>query len=114
MKAKLKNANGFARFLLNHGEKLGIAAVLAVAGLLIYRSLGREKLGDEKQADKLQDVTQQAQQHVTQMTWDSLPPEERTDITKFIAASGDRNLKPVDPGDFPLIDPPDRPVIEEM
>ena len=30
MKAKLKSANKFTRFLLAHGEKLGMAAVLAV------------------------------------------------------------------------------------
>ena len=41
MKAKLKGANGFVRFLLQHGEKVGIAAILAVAGMLIWSSLGR-------------------------------------------------------------------------
>ena len=36
MKAKLKGANGFVRFLLNHGEKIGIAAILGLAGMLIW------------------------------------------------------------------------------
>ena len=49
MKAKLKSANGFTRFMLAHGEKLGMTAVLAVAGLLIWKSLGRERLAADKQ-----------------------------------------------------------------
>ena len=36
MKAKLKSANGFTRFMLAHGEKLGMAAVVVVAALLIW------------------------------------------------------------------------------
>jgi hypothetical protein len=35
MKAKLKSANKITGLLLAHGEKLGMAAVLVMAGLLL-------------------------------------------------------------------------------
>jgi hypothetical protein len=114
MKAKLKNANGAVRFLLNHGEKIGIAAVVVVAGLLVYKSLGREQLGPEMQADKLQTATQQAQQRVSEMTWDSLPDEEKTSSAVFLASSSEKIMAPVHPSDFPEIRNPNSPVIEEM
>jgi hypothetical protein len=114
MQTKLKNANGFVRFLLNHGEKLGIAAVLAVAGLLVYSSLGRERLDDTKQAEPLTRLTSEAQNKVQNMTWNDLPEDERTDVTKFIARSGELSITPVKAEDFPRIPPFNPSVIEEM
>src|SRR5687768_6910667 len=114
MKAKLKNANAIVRFLLNHGEKLGIAAVLAVAGLLIYKSLGRETLGEANQPDKLSAAAQAAQQNVEGMTWDAFPIEERTSAELFKAKSGEVMITPVRAADFPPRLVFDQPVIPPM
>jgi hypothetical protein len=114
MQTKLKNANGVVRFLLNHGEKLGIAAVLAVAGLLVYASLGREKLDDAKQAEPLTRLTAETQTKVQNMTWDDLPEEEQTNVNKFIARTGEVVMTPVDIRDFPKISHPNPSPIEEM
>src|SRR5262245_33166648 len=77
MKAKLKSANKFTRFMLAHGEKLGMAAVVAIAGLLIYSSLGRERLAADQQPANLQEKATQANQHVAQMDWANFPETEK-------------------------------------
>ena len=79
MKAKLKSASGFTRFMLAHGEKIGMAAVLTVALLLIWKSLGRESLGPDKQPPNLASKAGEATTHVSQMSWESFPAEERTE-----------------------------------
>jgi len=113
MKAKLKGANGFVRFLLQHGEKLGIAAVLLLAALLIYSSLGREKLGEEHQPDKLVQSAEGAKNQVESVSWDSLGGE-RTDHLSFAARTGDRAMKPVEPEWFPPSPPYDPPVTPKV
>jgi hypothetical protein len=109
MKAKLKSANGFVRFLLNHGEKIGIVAVVAVAGLLFWKSLGREKLGEDKQPPALQSKARDADDHVRNMTWEKIDPENQTNSKEFFARSGETAITPVPLGVFPpmaAIDPP--------
>jgi hypothetical protein len=101
MKAKLKGANGFVRFLLNHGEKIGIAAILLVAGLLIFKSLGREKLGPDKQPENLKTLAKNASEKVQQATWEAIDPNERTDATLFRQRPGDKIITPVNAGSFP-------------
>jgi hypothetical protein len=114
MKAKLKNANGFVRFLLNHGEKVGIAAILAVAGLLISSSLGREKLGEDKQHEPLRQLADSSRQKVQAMSWESIPEEERTSVDKFLTGPGERVITPVSPEAFPPIDPINPPKVEPL
>ena len=114
MKAKLKNANGIVRFLLNHGEKLGIVAVLAVAGLLIYKSLGREMLAESNQPPALTARTTEAKSKVEQMNWDTFDPSERTDSSTFLARASDGLITPVPPEmgkPMPKFDPS---IIDEM
>lgn len=113
MKAKLKSANGLVRFLLNHGEKLGMLAVLAVAGLLIAKSLGREKLGDDKQPAQLEASAGQAREKVQNMKWDDLPEEEATSYERYQARSGELKITLIDSKDFPKIEI-NPPVIEPM
>jgi hypothetical protein len=115
MKAKLKGANGFVRFLLQHGEKIGIALVLVVAGLLIFKSLGREKLGPDKQPEKLKSLATNADGKVRDATWENIPEDQRTDAAKFQARPGDRASTPVNVGSFPImsdIDPPAIPPVK--
>jgi hypothetical protein len=78
MKAKLKSANKFTRFMLAHGEKLGMGAVLVVAFLLIWSSLGRPRLEATKQPTNLQKAASDAQAKVQNMSWDAFPRESKT------------------------------------
>ncbi|MBA4106906.1 MAG: hypothetical protein C0485_14235 [Pirellula sp.] len=105
MKAKLKGANGFVRFLLQHGEKVGIAAILAVAGMLIWSSLGRPVVDNTKQPEPLKMAAQKASSHVAEMSWEAFSEPDRTDSAKFIAGSGDRTAAPVNPPNYPEIKP---------
>lgn len=114
MKAKLKGANGFVRFLLNHGEKIGIAAILAVAGMLIWSSLGRPVIEESKQPPALQTAANSAKSKVENMSWDAFPEDQRTDFAKFNAGSDERVSKPVDPKDYPNISSINPRVIEPV
>jgi hypothetical protein len=111
MKAKLKGANGFVRFLLQHGEKVGIAAILALAGTLIWSSLGRPVIEETKQPPALQTAATSAKSKVETMSWEAFPPEDRTDFAKFSAGSGDGISAPVSPPHYPPLKPLNEPVI---
>jgi hypothetical protein len=111
MKAKLKSANGFVRFLLLHGEKIGIAAILMVAGLLIFKSLGREKLGPEKQPERLKTLATQANQKVLEATWDNIPADQKVDSSLHQKRSGEIVMNPVKSEAFPTIMEMNPPVI---
>jgi hypothetical protein len=103
MKAKLKSANKITGFLLAHGEKLGIVAVLVVAGLLIKASLGRERLPEEKFPPQLQSQAADAQRHYEEMTWDKFPPEERVDVVALKSVPDGGVAKPVDEEKWPIL-----------
>lgn len=105
MKAKLKGANGFVRFLLQHGEKIGIAAILVVAGMLVYSSFGRPIVDAAKQPDRLNQAASSANSHVAGMSWEAFPPEEQTNYAKFSAGSGELVLTPVKPDQYPAKEP---------
>ena len=102
MKAKLKSANKFTGLLLAHGEKLGMVAVLVVAGLLIKASLGRERLPDEKFPPQLQSKAADAKRHYEEMSWDNFPPEERVDVVALKSVPDGGVAKPVDEEKFPI------------
>jgi len=103
MKAKLKGANGFVRFLLQHGEKVGIVAILAVAGMLIWSSLGRPVVDTTRQPPALTQEANAAKTSVENMSWESFPPEDKTDFGSFNARSDERVSKPVEPGNYPIL-----------
>ena len=96
MKTNLKSGNLLTRFLLAHGEKVGIAAILACAGMLVWSSLGRDRLGPDRQPKQLADSADRALKEVNNFTWARLPDEE-----KPIAKAPGRAMKPVKPGDYP-------------
>ncbi len=106
MKVKLKSANAVTRFLLAHGEKLGMAAVLAVAFLLIWKSLGRARLEPDKQPPRLIASADNATKHYEEMSWEKIKekdPAEVVDVGAFAATAGDGVMQPVEPKAFPLI-----------
>jgi hypothetical protein len=108
MKAKLKSANKFTRFLLAHGEKLGMLAVLAVAFLLIWSSLGRERLDESKQPTNLTQAATSATTKVEGMDPKDFPKEEITVAADYLI-NVDTDAKVVkDADDFAMgrIDPP--------
>lgn len=111
MKAKLQGANGFVRFLLNHGEKVGIAAILAVAGMLIWSSLGRPVVEETKQPPALTQEANLAKTKVENMSWDAFPAPEKTDFNQFNARSGERISQPVNPPNYPLMGRINEPLI---
>ena len=111
MKAKLKSANGFVRFLLNHGEKIGIAAILAVAGMLVWSSLGRPVIEESKQPPALTTAANGAKNKVETMSWDAFPPDQRTDFARFNAGLGEGVASPVDPKHYPHMDRLNEPLI---
>ena len=86
MKVKLKSANAFTRFMLAHGEKLGMAAVLIIAMLLIWSSLGRPRLEADKQPENLQQNASAADTHVREMRWENFPTR-RSDQPRRIPRS---------------------------
>ena len=117
MKAKLKNVNGFTRFMLAHGEKLGMAAVATVAGLLIYSSLGRDSLPADKQPEPLKQKAAQADQHVRAVTWEKIAEADPTQVTvaKDVILDPDASaLAPIAGDNFPLIRPLNPRVINPM
>ena len=111
MKAKLKGANGFVRFLLQHGEKIGIAAIMVVAGMLIWSSLGRPAVEQNRQPQALTTEAAAAKQNVDSKTWETLPPEEQTSFASFQGKSGDGVMEPVEPPNYPPISPINPPTI---
>jgi hypothetical protein len=102
MQAKLKNVNGFTGFLLAHGEKVGIAAVIVVAGLLVWKSLGREKLGEDKQPPRLEAQAQDADRKVREVTFESLREQnEATVADEIILDASASVLTPIAGEAFP-------------
>ena len=53
MKNSLKSGNWGVRFLLLHGEKIGVAAIGVCALMLVWSALGRDNLGEDKQPERL-------------------------------------------------------------
>ncbi len=114
MQAKLKSANGFTRFLLAHGEKLGMAAVITVALLLIWKSMGRERLEASRQPENLNSEADRATQNVRNMNWDEFDPGSRVLAINFkVAENADGPV--IDPDDqWYEIQPFDKPVIDPL
>lgn len=108
MKAKLKSANGLVRFLLAHGEKLGIVLLLGLAGMLFYSSLGRDTLKDTQRPTALEQLARSADNHIAQMSWEQFPPTEK--VVPPPASDNDAIGKPIDPEQFPQIDPFNLPI----
>ncbi|MCA9259609.1 MAG: hypothetical protein KDA61_10440, partial [Planctomycetales bacterium] len=104
MKPQLKNVNAPVRFLLNHGEKIVIAVILAATGLLINASLGRQGLDSDKQPDNLRDKVTQARARVTGLTVADAPEDQ-------LPLAANENVQRYDPSSdqFPRLpswDPP--------
>jgi hypothetical protein len=105
--ANLKGGNVVVRFLLAHGEKIGVAAVLLCAAMLFWSAVSHDHLGSDQQPDDLRQLASQASQHIEQFTWDGLDEEHKLQAEHVSAEA----MKPVVVNQFPPITPWDRPVL---
>lgn len=104
MKSNLKGGNGVVRFLLAHGEKIGMVAVLACAFLLLWSAMGVPRMEQGKDPGTLTNHASAAEQHVNSFTYDTIAesdPAAVIDSVEIDLAS----MKAVEPEHFPNINP---------
>jgi hypothetical protein len=83
MKANMKGLGGIKHLFLAHGEKVGIVIVGAIALMMIFKSMSREKLPDDKGADDLQSKITQAKSQMESSSWD-LAKEQFADQIRIV------------------------------
>ncbi|HEY4232386.1 MAG TPA: hypothetical protein VGM76_03100, partial [Lacipirellulaceae bacterium] len=76
MKASLKGLGGIKGMFLAHGEKLGMAIVIAAALLLVYKSLQQQSLDAAHQPTALEGLITQAKAAVEQADFAKAPPDQ--------------------------------------
>ena len=89
MSTKLKNAGKLQAFFLSHGEKLGVALIVAVAGWLVYSSMGLEQ--EERKPPELETLVRNTLSDVNEYGWTDAvekadPPPPVADDFKATAA----------------------------
>jgi len=111
MSSNLKSGNAAVRFLLKHGEKLGMGAIAVCAGMLLWSAIGRERLPDDHTASNLTQIASSAQQKIDRASWDAVPEEIRIKADQVIG--GER--KPIESGNFPPWSHAiDRPILDPV
>ncbi len=113
MKANLKGGNAIVRFLLAHGEKLGMIAIAGCAGWLLWSAMNVSRLESGKDPATLTSQAQQAKQHIESFTYQKIAEIEPGEIIKPDPLNVDA-MKPPSEKDFPIMDVINRPVIEPM
>lgn len=83
MKANLRGLGGIKHFFIAHGEKLVIALVAIVAGMMIVGAMGRDSLPPEREASKLNQEITLARQNMNDFTWDRMKAEFSTDVREW-------------------------------
>lgn len=76
MKSGLKGGNAIVRLLLAHGEKIGIAAILICAGMLIWSALNVPTLEATHTPEELQSKAGQAESHVNSFKWQEISAQD--------------------------------------
>jgi uncharacterized membrane protein YgcG len=76
MKSGLKGGNAIVRLLLAHGEKIGIAAILICAGMLIWSALNVPTLDANKTPEELGRLAGQAENHVNSFKWQEISAQD--------------------------------------
>jgi hypothetical protein len=76
MKSGLKGGNAIVRLLLAHGEKIGIAAILICAGMLIWSALNVPTLDANQTPDQLQGLAGRAEEHVNSFKWQEVASQD--------------------------------------
>jgi hypothetical protein len=75
MKASLKGLGGIKGMALAHGEKLGMAIVIAIALLLVYKALQQQSLDANHQPDRLEALINKAKATVDEADFAKAPLE---------------------------------------
>lgn len=88
MSKQLKSGNAIGRLLLKHGEKIVMLGILACAGMLVWSSMGRERLPESNYPDKLVSLSSSADTKVTNMDWNQFPEEEKLLASAVPQSSG--------------------------
>ena len=114
MSTNLKSGNAIVRLLLRHGEKIGIVLLLGCAGMLIYSSLGRERLTAEQQPDRLETSANQADSSVRDLKPSDIPEEEEIRAENAPIRVGDAAIQKVSTGNFPNFQPFDPAVLRPL
>jgi hypothetical protein len=100
MKAKLKGQSGIKGLLLMHGEKLGMAAVLVVALVVIYSALGVEGLSSDKQHTNLLTQVDRTKTTVEEFTWERAKDAQPDSIREALPTVENPPAMLVDAGDY--------------
>jgi len=113
MKSNLKGGNAIVRLLLAHGEKIGMVAILACAGLLLWSAMGVPRLDQGKDPATLVREAGAAEQHVNSFTWETIAEQDETAVRKSVDIDLDA-MKAVEPEHFPNIAAHNPYVIQPM
>ena len=97
MKTTLKSGNAIVRFLLGHGEKIGIVVIGLCAAMLIWSSLGRDHLQEAQQPERLDQLRKDALTKVNNFTYSKLPDDEKHSAPVYSSNA----LTAIAPGSFP-------------
>ncbi len=115
MKASAKSSGRVKALLLNHGEKIGMALVLAAAGWLLYASLGAE--GETRKPQELRTLVSSTQENIGRFTADQAPdPTEDPENAIARAATWEaKAVKPIEHDNYKSVEGPwGRPVVEPV
>ncbi len=96
--ANLKSGNIVVRFLLSHGEKIGMAVIVVCTGMLIWSAISRERLDDDRDPESLRQSVSRAKNHMEQTNWESIPVEERLTADTVL---NNEAMKPILANHFP-------------
>jgi uncharacterized membrane protein YgcG len=114
MKSGLKGGNAVVRLLLAHGEKIGIVAILACAGMLIWSALNVPTLDANQTPEELSRKADQADSHVNSFKWQEISAQDMPEAPKVVAKPFEvdamqqvkkENWPPVNPFNPPVIPP---------
>jgi len=77
MKANLKGGNVVVRFLLAHGEKLGMAGIVICVGMLVWSAIGRERLGEDQQPEDLKELITRTESRIEGFRWEDADEDNK-------------------------------------
>lgn len=96
--SNLKSGNVVVRFLLGHGEKIGMAIVVICAGMLVWTAISREQLEEDRGPDSLRQTVSRAKAHMDETKWEAIPVEDRLTADSSIS---NQAMKPILVSHFP-------------
>ena len=79
MKSNLKGGNAIVRLLLAHGEKIGMVAILACAGLLLWSAIKVPRLEESKNPGRLVSMASDAEQKINSFTYEDIAKHDNPD-----------------------------------